>query len=130
MIEVNKRLIAIYIVGFILLIYLIMFINTNSVVGYVNEVMHGDISQSETNGTPLSRYNIKALEPDVDIIEANVTRFFVWHNFFDGYMYVRYSYKGTDENGKLLTASGPLFSRWKIHRENGKWKIVEIEEAP
>ena len=106
-----------------------MFLNTNSVIRDVKEVMYGRISQSETDGTPLSRYNVKKWEPNA-AVEAKITRCFVLHNFFNGYMYVRYSYKGVDKDGNVLTASGPLFSRWKIHRENGGWKIVEIEEAP
>ncbi len=125
----SKKMIILCVIGLIIITYIAMFVSTNSVVNDVKNVMLGNVSAAEIEGTPLSRYNVKKWSPD-SIVEADITRIFVWHNFVDGYMYVRYSYKGVDENGEILTASGPLFSLWKIHRENGKWKVVEIQEAP
>jgi hypothetical protein len=113
----------------ILLIYIVMLLNTNSAVDYVKEVMHGRISASETIGTPLDQYNHNDflwINPKVDV---SITRLFVLHNFFDGYIWVMYKFETIENGREELPGTGYIMSRWKIHRENGKWEIIEINEA-
>jgi len=92
--------------------------------------MREGVDDETVADTPLTRYNVKAWEPNAAEVEANVTRLFVWHGFSKGFMYVRYFYKGEDASGKLLTASGPLISKWTIQKIDGEWVITDIEEAP
>ena len=113
----------------ILIIYLLMLWTTNDIVREVKNVMQGNISIEETRGTSLDLYNRKG---DLGTIfaEAKITRLFVFHNFFDGYMWVKYSCEGFDKNGNHTYGSSNVISRWKIHREDGKWQVVEIQEKP
>ena len=125
-----KQLLVICMLSFVLLVYLTMFISTNSAVNYVEEVMHGRISAEETKGTPLNQYNYNDslwVDPEV---EVSITRLLIAHNFFDGYMWVRYKFTTLSNGREELPGTGYILSRWKIHRENGRWNIVEIAEAP
>jgi len=127
--RVMRKLPIIIIVALIGL-YLILFIDTNSVVRNAKDIMTGDAIGVVTDGTPLHRYNIKSDFPD-STIEAEITRLFVLHDFLDGYIWVKYYYKATSSsNDYILSGAGPLVSRWKIHRVKGRWEIVEIDEKP
>ena len=125
----NTKLIwVISIIVFALLLYLLMFINTNAVVAEVENIMYGNVDKSETEGTPLNMYNYSNIYQNAEV-EVKITRLFTIHNFFDGYIWVKYSRK-TIRNDIDIYPGAIATSCWKIHRENGKWKIVEIYEAP
>jgi len=115
-------------VGIVLGAYLIMLIDTNPVVNEVKNVMSGQISKELTQDTPLSMYNTADWNPTS--VNISIRRVFVWHNFRDGYMRVIYTYKAFDSSGTGLTGSSRVLSKWTIHKENGKWVITDIEEAP
>lgn len=106
-----------------------MLINTNSVVAEVRNIMLGNVKESFTDSTPLSRYNFSDVLSNAEV-HVKITRMFVLHNFFDGYMWVNYSYETVRNDNDLMPGARNVLSRWKIHRENGKWKVVEIQEAP
>jgi len=94
----KKWMIVLYIIISILLIYLVMFNSTNSVVHDAKNVMLGNVDISVTKGTPLDRYNFSNILVNAKV-KASIIRLFVWHDFFDGYMWVIYSYE-TVKNGK------------------------------
>jgi len=52
------------------------------------------------------------------------------HNFKDGYTWAWYCYQAYDTEGETITASWYIPTKWKIHKENGKWEITEIIEVP
>ena len=117
----------------ILLVYLIIFYSTNSVVQDVEKVMRGQVAYEDTKGTPIDRYNLRFGRADSEHpinVEVNIMRLFVLHNFAGGYMWVVYSEKGFDPITNSEYAASKVTSRWKIHKENGKWVIVDIKEGP
>ena len=124
-----KKLIPLYIISSILIIYFIMFVNTNSIVYNVKNIMIGNVDGEITANTPLDRYNIVSRFPNAKV-KANVTRLFTWHNFFDGYMWVIYSYETEENDQDIKPGTWNVISKWKIHRENGEWKVIDIEESP
>jgi len=52
----------------------------------------------------------------------------VAHNFSDGYIFVMYSVEGFDASGKSTYGSWGIKSLWKIHKEDGRWDVVDIFE--
>ena len=106
-----------------------MFINTNSLISDVKNIMSGNVEKSITENNPVSMYNRKG-EFGTISVKVKISRMFVLHNFFDGYMWINYTYEGYDVNGEHTYGSWKIPSLWKIHRENGNWKILEIKEAP
>lgn len=91
--------------------------------------MEGRVGGAETENTPLMRYNIGSRYPNAKV-RAKVTRLFTWHNFFDGHIWVIYSYETIENDTDIKPATFNVISKWTIHRENGKWQIVDIKEAP
>ncbi len=124
--KVTITLLIIVVLG---IIYLIMFFNTNSIIREVEDVMRGNVDSSVTEGTPLQRYNYNDVYKNA-VVNVNITRLFTFHNFFDGYMWVKYSVETVKNDNDIFPSSSNIISRWKIHRKNGKWEIVEISEAP
>lgn len=113
------------------ILYSAMVISVNDLVDRVAEVMSGSVPESETQGKATDRYNFSDILLNAEV-DVSIDRLFVAHNFYDGYMWVRYSYittKNEDSSG-IMPASIDVVSRWKIHKQNGKWEIVEIKEAP
>ena len=130
----KKALIIILIIVLVIALYYVaMLISTNSLVDYFKDVVKGNIPETEIADTPLHQYYV-ADEDDFKYADVSITRAFVIHNFFDGYMWIDYDIKAYDENDEITSGSATSFpcglSRWKIHRENGEWKVVEIDEAP
>lgn len=112
----------------LLLLYAVFFLNTNSVMRYAKSVFRGEISSEEVVGTPLYRYYPK--DPEVVKVDLNLKRIFVSHNFKDGYIWVKYDEEQLDSYGNIVSGSWDIISRWKIHKENGEWKVVDIKEHP
>lgn len=110
-------------------VYMVMLLDTNSVMRYAKSVFNGEISEEEVIDTPLYiRYYPKS--PEIAKTDSKIRRIFVAHDFVDGYMWVKYDLVRINSAGEEFSGSWDVLSRWKIHRENGEWKVVEIEEAP
>ena len=126
-----NRKIKITLIGaiIVILLYTIMLLDTNSVVKDVKNIMLGNVDEAITTNTPLSKYNFSSVLQNAEV-KVQITRLAVIHNFFDGYMWVKYSYETIKNDNDLMPGSWDVISRWKIHRENGGWEIVEITEAP
>lgn len=118
------------------LIYLIMLWDTNPIVDYAEAVFKGEIPREEIENTPWDEYdttNYSDGKPrGAAEVEIEISRVFVMHNFFDGYMWVTYENVGYDERGEMLYLdTAKLYpAKWKIHRENGKWVLVDVDEHP
>ena len=135
----NKiRVVLLSVVLIIILLYLAMFLSTNSVIDYVERVFNGDVPE-ETNGTPLAPYNIhkiygneyKEQRGASELqYEYRVNRLFVLHDFFDGYVWIKYEFFIKDENGVVLAGTIEPIARLTIHRENGEWIVTEVNERP
>ncbi len=113
----------------IFLLYLAMFLNTNSVVKDVKNIMLGNVEESVTVNTPVHMYNHSNILSNAEV-KVRITRLAVCHNFFDGYMWVNYTYETVKNDNDIYPSSYKIPSMWKIHRENGKWQVVEITERP
>ena len=112
----------------LLLLYAVFFLNTNSVMRYAKSVFRGEISSEEVVGTPLYRYYPK--DSEIVKVDFSLKRIFVSHNFKDGYIWVKYDEEQLDSSGNIVSGSWRIISRWKIHKEDGEWKVVDIKEHP
>lgn len=126
--SLNFKKIVLLCILLLLLLYAVFFLNTNSVMRYAKSVFRGEISSEEVVGTPLYRYYPK--DPEVVKVDLNLKRIFVSHNFKDGYIWVKYDEEQLDSSGNIVSGSWRIISRWKIHKENGEWKVVDIKEHP
>lgn len=133
----NKKLSVIYITCSIicftlcfaiLIFYTVLLFDTNPIVREAKEVMLGNVEYSSTEGTPLHRYNRNNILENAKV-NVHIRRILVLHDFSDGYMWVKYTYE-TVRNDKNIYPGSSAISRWKIHKEYGKWEIVEIKEDP
>ena len=121
--------------AFVAFLYISMLRSTNMVKLQVEMLLKGEIDPQETENLVIDIYNRQKDMSRSDgriAVEkrAEVKRIFVLHDFFAGYMWVKYSYEAKDIGGNILCGTGNAIARWKIHRENGKWEIVDIKEAP
>jgi hypothetical protein len=113
----------------IILAYVAMLLDTNSVMSYVFSVMNGEMPRSELAGKPV--YMLSGHQwPEATQWKISLTRLFVVHNFRDGIIWAVYNHYGYDEFGKHVGGGRNIHSKWTIHKENGKWDIVRIDEAP
>lgn len=125
--------IVLLIIIMLLFIYLIMFWNTNSLIEYAKAVFYGEIPNEEIENTPWWGYYDDVHEEGVAKVDLEIRRVFVIHNFFDGYMWVEYKHAKYDENDELMYFSGaefPYCTKWTIHKEKGKWVLVDSNEGP
>jgi len=109
-------------------VYTAMLADTNSVISYAESVFRGEVPLSETAGQPVDMYNINHyLNGSSDTVEVNlkITRRFVLHDFFDGYIWATYT-----DDSSVGKGDCQIPSRWKIHKTNGQWQIVAIKEKP
>ena len=120
------------IVPVIVILYIVMLQNTNSLISEVRNVFLWQVDSSETAGKPIDRYNdqYRSSKEMPSKIDFNIIRILTIHNFKDGYIWALYSYKAYDEDGEIITGSMFIKTKWKIHKENEKWEIVQIFEAP
>ena len=124
----NLKKIMLLLFLLLFLFYVVLFLNTNSVMRCAKAVFLGEISLEEVVDTPLYRYYPKELE--IATTDLSINRIFVVHNFKKGYIWVKYDEERMDSFGNILSGSWNVVSRWKIHKQNGEWKVVEIEEDP
>lgn len=115
--------------------YIIAFNDTNEIVKFVNDVAEGNISHEDIKGEPVQIY-YNADRENFYSVDFELDRTFVLHNFSDGYIWAKYYIKGYDRNGELIFGfgsnkirGGEIQTKWKIHKENGQWKIIEIDES-
>ena len=122
----------------LVLLYLAMFISTNSVIEYVERVFNGEVPEAIT-GTPLGAYNIHRIYGNeykssrgVSELkyEYKVSRLFVLHNFFDGYVWIKYEFSIYNKEGRRMAFTRVPIARLTIHRENGEWVITRRVEDP
>lgn len=113
----------------LLVFYVVLFLNTNSVMRYAKSVFRGEIALEQVTDTPMYRYYPEN-EPELEKVDLNLYRTFVLHNFSDGYIWVKYDVAYIDSSGYEFSGSRNITARWKIQRENGEWKVVDIEENP
>lgn len=126
--SLNFKKIVLLCILLLLLLYAVFFLNTNSVMRYAKSVFRGEISSEEVVGTPLYRYYPK--DSEIVKVDFSLKRIFVSHNFKDGYIWVKYDEEQLDSSGNIVSGSWRIISRWKIHKENGEWKVVDIKEHP
>lgn len=113
----------------ILIMYLTIFLNTNSVVNNVENIMSGNVEKSITQNTPLDQYNRKGDFGTVKV-DVKLNRLFVLHNFNKGYMWMLYTYEGYDKDNNRTYGAWNILSKWKIEKINGKWEVVNIIGEP
>ena len=110
-----------------------MFINTNGLMREVRDAFLWQTDPAETEGEPMHMYNYGTYAEDFGTLgkaDLTLARLFVWHDFHDGYIWAYYSYAAYDNAGELITGSRRILTKWKIHKEGGKWEIVGIFEEP
>lgn len=108
-----------------------MLLNTNSVFRYAKSVFRGEISPEEISDSPLKIYDEVHQREGVAKVKLKISRVFVMHDFTDGYMWIKYTYILHDKDGNLLYGARlefPLYAKWTIHKENGKWVVVDVDE--
>lgn len=123
---------------FFITYYFIAFFDTNELMDYVGEVIEGEVSYEEIKNEPIESYYYKGCYDDFSSVEFDNTRIFVWHNFSKGYIWMHEWHRIENNNGELVSASGspnwpryyePL-TKWTIQKENGTWKITNIDSHP
>lgn len=97
---------------------------------YAKSVFRGEIALEEVVDSPMYMRYYPRNEPELDKVDLNLYRTFVLHDFSDGYIWIKYDVARIDSSGYEFSGSRNVSSRWKIHKENGEWKVVEIKEAP
>ena len=106
------------------------FLDTNSVMRYAKSVFRGEIALEEVVDSPMYMRYYPRNEPELDKVDLNLYRIFVLHDFSDGYIWIKYDVAYIDSSGYEFSGSRNVPARWKIHKENGEWKVVEIKESP
>ena len=114
------------IIAVIGMVYLWMLFDTNSVIDDVLSVMNGSVDEQGIVGKMYSGSGFLK----VARWNNTISRIFVVHNFSNGIMWVNYKRQGYEKNGDYYGISGNILSKWTIHKENGKWRIIKIDEAP
>lgn len=124
------KVIIILVSVIILAIYAAMLMDTLSVVRETKDVFYGKVDASQIADLPIRRYNITESHPDADIVKVNIIVLFTLHNFKDGYMWIQYTDETYNSKGVSVSGDSHIPARWRIHKENGKWVIIDIDEAP
>ena len=78
----------------------------------------------------VTRHSEKTKYLDEVSIDLKLCRVFTWHNFKAGTLWFRYSLTVTDKNGDIITGGWDVPVRMTIKRDDGKWNITSIYEAP
>ena len=116
------------VIAVLVMVYVWMLLDTNPVIDYVLSVMDGSLDDRDFVGW--QQYTASHYSEAV-YWDISISREFVVHNFSDGVMWVKYSRQSYKQNGDPSgPGSGKIYSKWTIHKENGSWKIVDIDEHP
>lgn len=113
-------------------VYMIMLLDTCSVVWDMKNVSYNRVPDNQIVGKAIERYtwddvvveNWEVYDSDTYVIVPIVV-----HNFLDGYMWVLYSRKAVSREDGYMVEELCILSKFQIHKENGKWEILNIEEA-
>jgi len=115
----------------ILVIYLIMFLSTNSVMRELESVFLLEVENSETIGRAINFFNRhdSLANRDAEIGEVYLTlRRSIFHNFFTGRGRINYTRRVYDEYGNLMTGASGVLARIRIERIDDDWEITEACE--
>ena len=116
----------------LVVLYLLMLFSTNTILRSFKDCVRGNLIEENEECGCLNRYKISDTI-EYDELDIKIRRVFVAHNFFDGIMIVDYSIMATSDNRLTYYSSTdfPFYlSKWKIHRGEDGWIVVEIEESP
>ena len=153
--KVNIK-IKLFILAIAVIYIILMYINVNGIMAqvknafyntdcYISAYEYGVIEknpevnyiiydESKFNQDINIHFNIASYYPEGDFskckINLKINSVFTIHDFFDGYIWFHYTLEVFDENGNSLTGAGATPVKMKIHRENGKWMVVQIWEKP
>jgi len=123
---------ALVILALIAIAYFAMFHDTDELMDEAKRILRKEASIEETEGRALHVYNSNKDKRYDDVVTVNVSleRVFVIHNFSDGYVFVVYNEEAYNASGKIKYGSLGATCFWKIHKENGKWDVVDVYEKP
>ena len=115
----------------VIFIYVAMLLDTNKLMSRVKSAFRFELSLEETKGDLIDRYNFRKhfSNRDVGEIRLSIYRVYCIHNFKRGRLLIHYYYVAYDTDGKIITGS-KAFSNWEIQKEDGEWRIIDIEERP
>ena len=144
----------------IIFIYILMFLDTNSLFKQIEQHMLGEIELTpeieqkleaaslELNNKSIHDYPInddllmykffnfnfrkKNYYPtaEKDKIELKLRRNFVIHNFKDGVINFTYTMRYYDKDGEIGYAIGNSNDTFTIHKENGRWHVIDFTIRP
>ena len=130
----KKKVILVLEIFFMLIfiVYLFMLMDTNNVMDEARAVFMDEVDDKLISTALLEKYSnegrlSKLTSPKIDL---KLLRLFTIHNFYDGYIWVWYNYEVRDGNNNLVRGSWNIKSKWTIHKENSKWRVVSIDERP
>ena len=127
----NKRFITLIIIGVFILVYIIMLLNTNSVISYAKDIFMQKIPYDKNSPDALMHRYYYPDDDSDDRISLDLHRLFVWHNFDHGYMYVYYTIEVKDRvTNELEHGSWGIPSRWEIKKIDDIWRVIDIKEDP
>lgn len=127
----NKRLIAPICIVVLMLAYVIMLLNTNSVISYAEDIFMQRIPYDANSPDALMHRYYYPEDHSDDLFSLDLRRLFVWHNFDHGYMYVYYTIEVKDGiTNELEYGSWGIPSRWEIKKIDGVWRVIDIKEDP
>lgn len=124
-----KKIVGIFVAS-IILIYGIMFINTNNVLDDFKELKLFKAERNKDYGRLYGAYYREDLEGKIKNVDLKCNRIFVVHNFKKGMMVVRYSNITYDYNDEVTDGNKNAISKWYIEKKNGRWVVVDIDEKP
>lgn len=110
-------------------IYVVMLTDTNSVKKDFEDLVNG-VSQQNIDYGKLVRYDSVRYSEKFSRATVEIKREFVMHNFKEGYINVRYTIERFDDKGEHIYGSCDIPSKWYIKKNDGRWQVVKIEEAP
>ena len=110
----------------LILTYLLMWLDVQPILNYVEDAITGEIPVSELEDSPLWHYTRFIEREGTVLVDFSYKYQFVLHNWNTGYIVIDYSAEGLDMNGNLTIGSNSL-ELLKIRKINGIWEIVEVE---
>ncbi len=106
-----------------------IFSDTNSLIDYVESIFMGEVSSEEVADTWFSSFDIRKDREDMQQlqVELDIKRVFVWHDFKEGYMWVKIDCEARNSEGRVKYGT-INYERWDIKKRDGKWDIISIKE--
>ncbi|MBQ8824666.1 MAG: hypothetical protein IJZ64_05470 [Ruminococcus sp.] len=89
----------------------------------------GDENLIENNFGILGKYSLASYK-DV-ISETHKIKFLTAKlDENSGYIWINYSQRGYDINGKIICGSRDINTRWSLEKIDNKWVVIKTKEAP